>query len=1331
MEPHPDFEILEEIGSSGAATVYRARDLNLKRYVAIKELHERLRSDRRQIQFLWEEAQFLAALEHENIIRIYGLDLARGWIIMELMRGGLDASLRAGPLNPDLLRSVLTQMLRGLDFLHGHAKLHGAVKPANLLINDKGRVKLSDTAGLAIGAEVRKPTGQAKYLAPELLDPNLGPIGPGVDLYCAGFTALELLRGPDFDTLFKGVAAYGQSGTNLGWLRLHGSRAEKLPATRDVVPGAPADLSRVIDRLLAKPVNQRYRTAGEALEDLEAKPLVPVEIDMPLVEEPPAVTSRSMQPRLEPVAPPAFPKVEAGCPTDREPLAQAADASSYPRWSRQWINQKLEKPWVLYPLCLAIIAGTALFLWAPWNSTGEPSPAAQHSRAATTPPPSLNGGPSLTKPPSTVVASTSPAPTRSPLSSTTGLPPTIPPSTRPLPATTSPPLTAATKPPVVLTRQLQIKVTPADAAVTVDDKPAKKEANGSYAVAVGERRIRIVAPGYDALERTILVSVDRDPAPLVVALEASKVPVRIRVKAGAVVKVGDQDSAKSDAEGVRFALRPGFYDVSATLAGHLPLQRRIEVKFDSAGQEQEYLFELVSLPPPATQVLLVGVRQPRQDLPVFPLVNADLAALERTFLANGIRRENLEVLRQSPLGSGPGAQPDLARIRQALGTLAKRSTKQDTLLIVLAGHVVGYKGDADAFFLPANADLLDRRSLLSMNELFEEVLKGKAERCIVFVDHVRLPSADAAWPFPEAVQVIPPPMDQLKVPQGVRLLVCSGDGKGFLHLRNRTGVFAQAVLTALRGAADRDGDGAVSLGELEDFVAETTAAYAKRVYGVVQRPEARGTVAHRDAFLTRVHDKWADYRCGMESLAEANYQEAIKTFEKCNRADPQFVDTLLGLVEARLHLSQPPVETILKELNEGIKAAPVEPGFHDFLGDAHVLRGELDEAIRHYSEAIRLDPDYAPTYNSRGLTLAARRKEKDLDAALADYTAAIRLCPVEVRADEQSTPTISAYYLNRALAHHRVADSEAALRDLTQAIERGSLDCMAFFLRGDYRLGGKQLDGAIADLTRSIELNLKDPVRAAGEASKRERDQLLSRTYNLRGVAYSQKSLFTEAVGDFTSAVQLDPAYRMAYLNRASCYRALGEIQKAEADEREAKKLEKPGNPPSPQRSGSASPGSEKPLSLAAADALPNPLACAVGRAGTAACRQALPPVQRGGDPGDGPAVLRPLRRALRPYRHGPGPQGKRALDKRILPGSGSCPAGERIEALSAQGLAPNDSRNFVAASCRTFCSGPTTKRTMRSRSVTIRRSRMRSSLLAGKETTASMPAQLGPETGF
>ena len=372
MASSPTYELLQEIGRSEFATVHRARDFMLKRYVAVKELHERFRQDPARMEQFWEEAQFLANLEHPNIVQVFGVDKDQGWLILELMRGSLNDKLTEGPLPPDLVRSVLRQALEALQFLHKRNRLHGSVKPSNLLINDEGWIKLSDSAGVSMGGEMRRPTGTPKYLAPELLNPQFGAVGPGVDLYALGFTALELLKGRQFDGLFKGVGA-DAADAGLGWLRWHSSLTESLPPVREVVPGVPPDLAAVIDRLIVKRVGDRYATAADAVRDLEERPIQLVDLpDTDLAPSEPAEKKPVAETRVTPVGPPPDqpPTDVTQRPMDNSRSLEMPHPSPYggpsPKpWTWAWMKKKLEEPKVLYPVLAAIVIPTLVLLLMP------------------------------------------------------------------------------------------------------------------------------------------------------------------------------------------------------------------------------------------------------------------------------------------------------------------------------------------------------------------------------------------------------------------------------------------------------------------------------------------------------------------------------------------------------------------------------------------------------------------------------------------------------------------------------------------------------------------------------------------------------------------------------------------------------------------------------------------------------------------------------------------------------------------------------------------------------------------------------------------------------
>lgn len=296
------YEIVDMIGAGDFAIVYRARDRELGREVAIKQIHQQYLIDPRQLERFWREAQLLANLQHPHILTIYDIDRSRGWLILELMRGSLKQSLEAGPIDLDYLRIVLVGALSALDFLHSHGIIHGDIKPSNLLVDVQGRVKLGDfgLARRAASEEGSLLKGTTKYMAPELINPQFGPVGPASDLYSLGFVCYELMCGPQFETLFPGLSAYGRD-PQIAWMMWHAAADLHLPEIPRVLEGVPPDLAMVIQRMVAKDPQRRYRSAAEALRDLRTDPRL-VAMPPPPPEESPeqiaALEAEARQKRL-------------------------------------------------------------------------------------------------------------------------------------------------------------------------------------------------------------------------------------------------------------------------------------------------------------------------------------------------------------------------------------------------------------------------------------------------------------------------------------------------------------------------------------------------------------------------------------------------------------------------------------------------------------------------------------------------------------------------------------------------------------------------------------------------------------------------------------------------------------------------------------------------------------------------------------------------------------------------------------------------------------------------------------------------------------------------
>ena len=219
---------------------------------------------------------------------------------------------------------------------------------------------------------------------------------------------------------------------------------------------------------------------------------------------------------------------------------------------------------------------------------------------------------------------------------------------------------------------------------------------------------------------------------------------------------------------------------------------------------------------------------------------------------------------------------------------------------------------------------------------------------------------------------------------------------------------------------------------------------------------------------------------------------------------------------------------------------------------------EHSEALKLYSEAIELDPNYAMAYNNRGYTYT---ELKQYNQALADLNRALEL-----------DPALKLAYNNRGRVYRRLNDFERALADYNKAIELDPKYSTAYNNRGYMYDDLKQYERAIADYTRAIEyapnfamaynnrgftyINMKEFARAIEDLNKAiELDPKFDWAYNNRGTAYLLTNDIARALADFNKAIECNPNYALAYKNRGYCHQALGEMTKAQSDFDKAKSL--------------------------------------------------------------------------------------------------------------------------------------------------------------------------------
>ena len=269
MEAASRYELLEMLGAGSFATVYRARDNELNREVAVRQINSQLLDDPRFLDRYWAEAQLLASVQHPHIVTIYDIVRVKGWLVLELMQANLRDRLNGRPMDLRALRTTLIHALKALKYLHSRGIIHGDINPANLMVDHRKRVKVGD---FGIARRVARTDGSvsrgaAKYMAPEALSGEIANVGPSSDLYSLGFSCYELMCGAAFADLFPGLNPQ-EGNAQAAWMMWHAAPDRKLPPISHVLEGVPPDLAAVIERMIEKNPKARFQSADEVLSQL-------------------------------------------------------------------------------------------------------------------------------------------------------------------------------------------------------------------------------------------------------------------------------------------------------------------------------------------------------------------------------------------------------------------------------------------------------------------------------------------------------------------------------------------------------------------------------------------------------------------------------------------------------------------------------------------------------------------------------------------------------------------------------------------------------------------------------------------------------------------------------------------------------------------------------------------------------------------------------------------------------------------------------------------------------------------------------------------------------
>jgi serine/threonine protein kinase len=285
------YKIVKELGRGAMGAVYLAKQTSLDRDVALKTIQAQYADNPTFIARFTREAYAAAQLTHHNVVQIYDLGQENGtnYFSMEFVRGqSLDDIVRKeGKLDPEVAVGYILQAARGLQYAHDHGMVHRDVKPANMMLNDNGIVKVADlglvktpaAAEAEAAAEAgENPTsgdrsaslaaatasvtlnnvamGTPAYMAPEQAA-NAAGVDHRADIYSLGCTLYVLLTGrPPFE-----------GATALEVITKH--KTEPVIRPEAIVKRVPPRLSEICLKMVAKRPEDRYANLGETIKDLE------------------------------------------------------------------------------------------------------------------------------------------------------------------------------------------------------------------------------------------------------------------------------------------------------------------------------------------------------------------------------------------------------------------------------------------------------------------------------------------------------------------------------------------------------------------------------------------------------------------------------------------------------------------------------------------------------------------------------------------------------------------------------------------------------------------------------------------------------------------------------------------------------------------------------------------------------------------------------------------------------------------------------------------------------------------------------------------------------
>jgi serine/threonine-protein kinase len=279
LQGHHRYRVLSLVGHGGMGAVYKAEHRKMERLVALKVINQQLLANPQAVERFSREVRAVSKLSHPNIVLVHDADEAGSlhFLVMEFVDGvSLDRVVaHNGPLTPAQAANFIAQAARGLQHAHEMGMVHRDIKPQNLMMTRKKEIKILDFGLARLGQDggferagqgENRPArpgettagmvlGTPDYIAPEQAADARRADGRS-DIYSLGCTLYYLLTGqPPFPT-----------GTTIEKLSLH--LTSPPPSILEKRPDVPAELARILEKMLAKNPQDRYQTPGEVAKDL-------------------------------------------------------------------------------------------------------------------------------------------------------------------------------------------------------------------------------------------------------------------------------------------------------------------------------------------------------------------------------------------------------------------------------------------------------------------------------------------------------------------------------------------------------------------------------------------------------------------------------------------------------------------------------------------------------------------------------------------------------------------------------------------------------------------------------------------------------------------------------------------------------------------------------------------------------------------------------------------------------------------------------------------------------------------------------------------------------